>query len=174
MRVLSTVKNWLSELVQAWKAQRRERKYRKKYKDFHGVDNADNGEYKFIWGVKSPNDFCQSEACLYTANDIELLYSRATEKYILNIETAYWLENKENEVKYLNELLDVFTKYMQREGLDTHDPYRFWMSSPGDLLTGDMISEVYTNFKIFVEGYKALYGRQGEQINEATIQETRQ
>lgn len=172
MRVLFTVKNWLSCKLQEWKIRHRERKYRRKYSDFHSLDNSDDGNYKFIWGVKSPNDLCQSEACLHTINDIELLYSRDAQKYILNIETAYWLETKKNEISYLEQLLEDFTKYMKEQGLNTQDPYRFWMSDPDSLFEGDMISEVYTGFRIFVEGYKALYGQQGEEADEVTVQET--
>lgn len=169
MRVLSAIKRKIANAIQNWKTRRREKRCRRLYSDFHEKNEYDDGEYKFIWGVKSPDDLCKSEPCLATMNDIELVYSRKEEKYMLSIETAYWLETKENEIKYLEALLKLFTDYMVKSGLELNDTYRFWMSRPAAIFEGELISEVYTSFRIFVEGYKSLYGQQGEKVDEVTV-----
>lgn len=95
--------------------------------------------------------------CESTNRYRDLIYSREKKRYILGIETALWFDKKEDEIAYLTSLLDAFTKYMEANNLPTDEPYKFWMSQPSILLEGETIPEVYTNFKIFVEGYKAVY-----------------
>ena len=134
-----------------------ERKYRKKYPDYEGESPYDCGNYKFIWGVKSNIDMCGEPACLHTMNDIDLIYSREKKRYILGIETAIWFDNKDDEIAHLTFLLEEFTQYMKSNNLPTNEPYRFWMSQPYLLFEGETIPELYTNFKIFVSGYKSVY-----------------
>lgn len=147
----------LGEKISEYKYQKEMAKYRKLYSDFTEETAYDNGKIKFIWGRKSADDLCQEDACLYTMNDIDITYSRKDKRYMLGIETAYWFENKVDEVKYLERLLYEFTLYMQLNQLAIDEPYRFWMAQPQTLLIAESIPELYTNFKIFVEGYKALY-----------------
>ena len=90
-------------------------------------------------------------------NDIDINYSREKKRYILSIETAYWFETQEGVVEYLQSLLKHFTKFMDEQGYDKNAEYRFWMSQPSLLLEEENIPELYTNFKIFVEGYTKVY-----------------
>lgn len=45
----------------------------KRYEDYY-LDPYEEGNMKFIWGVKSYDDLTTSNACLYTMNDIDLIY----------------------------------------------------------------------------------------------------
>ena len=48
-----------------------EKGLRKKYPDYHGKTKYDCGECKFIWGIKSENDYSDDEAPSFeTKNDI--------------------------------------------------------------------------------------------------------
>lgn len=132
-------------------------KCKRLYPDFKEKSEYDNGEFKFIWGVKSLDDLCQTPACLYTMNDIDIIYSREKKRYILSIETAYWFETQEAVVAYLQSLLRRFAEYMDEQGYDKSAPYTFWMSQPSILLEEETIPELYTSFKIFVEGYTKVY-----------------
>lgn len=124
-------------------------------------NERNNCELKFIWGIKSSDGF-KCDANLYTTNDIDICYDRKTKLYMLGIETAYTFKNKYDEVQYLQELLDYFTEFMEHNNYNTNEPYDFWMCEPVILIESDSISELYTHFKIFVEGYKALYGNKME------------
>ena len=147
----------VKSLFQSCKSALAEKRLRKKYPDYKGRTLYDCGDYKFMWGAKSRFDMSSAPACLPTMNYAELVYSRVTKKYILRIETAIWFDSKEQEVEYLLFLLDAFTKYMKENNLSTDDPYRFWMSEPSPLFRGDTIAEVYTGFKLFVEGYISIH-----------------
>lgn len=157
MKILAKLLSTIREIFGKWKQARELNKYRKLYPDFDKETEYDCGECKFIWGVKSGACMSSAPACLHTINDIELIYYRPKERYILSIETACWFYKKEQEIEYLTFLFDAFTKYMNENNLPTDEPYKFWMSQPSLLLEGETIPEVYTGFKIFVEGYKAVH-----------------
>lgn len=134
-----------------------------KYPDWE--DNEYNcGEIKFIWGIKSYDCLVSGPANIYTMNDIDITYSRKTGLYSLGVETDYLFdEGKTGEVKYLDELLNEFTKFMNESGYNTNEPYTFLMCDPRTDCHSETIPELYTQFKIFVEGYKAVYGKEREQ-----------
>ena len=157
MKLFAKIRYAIREILTGWKQSRELSKYKRLYPDFEEENEYDCGEYKFVWGVKSSIDMSSAPACLHTMNDIDLIYSRAKKRYILGIETALWFDKKEDEIGYLTFLLDAFTKYMKENNLPTDAPYRFWMSQPSLLFEEETIPEVYTSFKIFVEGYKAVH-----------------
>lgn len=129
-----------------------------KYSDWE--DNDRNcGDLKFIWGIKSYDCLTSAPANLYTMNDIDIIYSRKTGLYTLGIETAYTFENsKQCEAEYLNSLLQMFTQFMIDNNYKIDEPYMFWMGQPGINYFAESIPSLYTQFRIFVEGYKAVYG----------------
>lgn len=135
----------------------RERRLMKKYPDYRGETAYDCGEYVFVWGVKASDDIGNRPACLHTMNDIDIRYSRRNKNYVLGIETAYMFDSKDLEVAYLESLLDNFSRYVEESGLSTDEPYRFLMSAPQSPFEGETIQELYTNFKIFVNGYRHTY-----------------
>ncbi len=129
-----------------------------KYPDWE--DNDYNcGDLKFIWGIKSGDDLSSVPANFYTMNDIDITYSRKTGLYSLGIETAYMFENsKQGEAEYLNDLLQKFTQFMLDNNYDIDEPHMLWMSMPVINDFAESISDLYTQFRIFVEGYKVVYG----------------
>lgn len=132
------------------------RKCKQRYPDFEEESEYDNGECKFIWGVTALDSLSSIAPCLYSMNDIDIIYSREKKRYILSIETAYWFDAPEDIMKYLHSLLEHFTKWMDEQGYDKHAPYKFWMSRPSALFEAENIPELYSNFKIFVEGHKSI------------------
>lgn len=130
-----------------------------KYKYSDWEDNEYNcGEIKFIWGIKSYDDLSEADACLYTMNDIDICYDRKEKVYILGVETAYLFEDKKAEVEYLERLLDKFTEFMEQNRYETHSSYCLFMSDLCTNCKAATIGELYTMFRIFVEGYKEMYG----------------
>ena len=56
---------------------------------------------KFIWGIIS----CATEASLYQANDIDIVYDKKTKKYMLGVETTFFFKNGNI---FINNLTDWF------------------------------------------------------------------
>lgn len=128
-----------------------------KYPDWKD-DEYNCGEMKFVWGVKSFDDLSSAPACMHTLNDIDIIYDRKHKDYYLGIETAYIFTNKLAEVEYVNKLLAVFTDFMEKNNYDTNQSYCFFMNNFNMELKAKSIPELYTMFRIVVEGYKAVYG----------------
>ena len=116
-------------------------------------DPYENEMIKFIWGVKSWDDLSGADACLGTMNDIDIIYDKNRKVYMLGVETAYLFKTYGDECQYLRDCLKAFTKYMDDNGLSKNEPYRFWMSNPCTSMEAESIEELYTNFKIFVDGF---------------------
>ena len=119
-------------------------------------------QLEFIWGIKSADDISGTEAGLYTLNDIDISYDKESKNYVLGIETAYVFENKREECKYLNRLLEYFTAFMEGKGYDKNYLFDFWMGEPTSKTVAKSIPELYTSFRLFVAGYNALYGKKEE------------
>lgn len=123
--------------------------------DYYG-DEYENNSMKFIWGVKSWDDLCNADACLYTMNDIDLIYLKDENKYILGIETIFNFEKEEYKIDYLKRCLDSFTKFMVDNGYNT-DVKPFWSEvfSYGWNMNMhfDSIEDCYAMFKLLVNGY---------------------
>ena len=135
-----------------------------KYSFFDNEDSFDEDEdeyisiyetksMKFIWGVKSWDDITGADACLGTMNDIDVVYDKDRGLYMLGVETAYLFKTYGDECQYLKDCLKAFTKYMDDNGLNKNESYRLWMSNPCTNMEAETIEELYTNFKIFVDGF---------------------
>ena len=135
---------------------RKEEKYNKEMDEKYGDCTLETDDIKFIWGVKSFDDLSSSNACLYTMNDIDLTYDKQKREYMLGIETAYMFDSYDDEYKYLSDCLKAFTKYMDDNGLNKNEPFRLFMNNPCTNMVANSIEELYTNFKIFVNGYLTL------------------
>lgn len=138
------------------RAWRKEEKYIKEMDKEYGDYTLETDDLKFIWGVKSFDDLSSSNACLYTMNDIDLTYDKQKREYMLGIETAYMFDSYDDECKYLSDCLKAFTKYMDDNGLNKNEPFRLFMNNPCTNMVANSIEELYTNFKIFVNGYLTL------------------
>ena len=124
------------------------------YDDYdENFDPYEDGNLKFIWGVKSWDDLSGADACLYTMNDIDIIYDKEKRVYMLGVETAYLFKTPAAECEYLRDCLRAFTKYMDDNGLNKNEPYRLWMNNPCTSMTAETIEELYVGFKIFVDGF---------------------
>ena len=138
------------------RAWRKEEKYIKEMDKEYGDYTLETDDLKFIWGIKSYDDLSCTNACLYTMNDIDIIYDKKKKEYILGIETAYLFKTYNDECKYLSDCLKAFTKYMDDNGLNKNEPFRLFMNNPCTNMVANSIEELYTNFKIFVNGYLTL------------------
>lgn len=147
---------WLFDKIDDIKSEivyRKENKYFEEMNEKYGDCSLETDGYKFIWGVKSWGDLTGADACMYTMNDIDITYDKKENMYMLGIETAYLFETYDGECEYLKGCLKAFTKYMDDNGLSKNEPYRLWMSNPCTSMEAETIEELYTNFKIFVNGF---------------------
>ena len=137
-----------------------DRKMMKKYPDYKD-DEYSYGDYKFIWGIKSWDELSSKDANLYTMNDLDIIYDRDKKEYILGIETIYSFDNgNEGEIKYLESLLDKFTDYMrENEYTTTQDEMCLACIESSEPWRAETISELYIRFKIFVNGFKSVFGK---------------
>ena len=114
----------------------------------------ENEIMKFIWGVKSWDDLTCSDACLYTMNDIDLLYLKDQKKYLFSIETIFQFDKEEYKLNYLKRCLDTFTKFMVENGYDTEAKPHWWdVFGNGMNAHFDSIEECYAMFKMLVNAY---------------------
>lgn len=123
------------------------------YNDYY--DNPyENEIMKFIWGVKSWDDLTCSDACLYTMNNIDLLYLKDQKKYLFSIETIFMFDEEEHKLNYLKNCLDAFTEFMIKNGYNT-DVNPHWWHVFGDGINThfDSIEECYGMFKMLVNAY---------------------
>ena len=141
----------------AKRACKKEEKYAKEMDKKYGDYLQETDDLKFIWGIKSWDDLTGEEANLYTMNDIDIIYDKKEKMYILGVETIYLFENHNSECEYLKDCLKAFTKYMDDSGLNKNEPYRLFMkNNPCTSTKAETIEELYTNFKIFVNGFCSL------------------
>lgn len=142
------IDNFLTE--RAW---RKENKYLEDMDRKYGNYALETDDLKFIWGVKSWDDLTGKDACMWTMNDIDITYDKKRQQYMLGIETAYMFKSHTDECDYLRDCLRAFTKYMDDNGLKKNESYRLFMSNPCTSMTADSIEELYTSFKMFVDGF---------------------
>lgn len=126
------------------------RKYEKDY-----ISEYETTTVKFIWGIKSYADLCDHDVCLESMNDIDLIYLKDENKYILGIETYLGFDNEEDKIKYTKWLLDEFTKYMEKNNLDTTRKVSWYYLFDGVSINNhfESIEECYAMFKLLVNGY---------------------
>lgn len=134
-------------------AYRKEEKYTKEMDNKYGDCSLEDDDFKFIWGIKSWDCLSGSDANLYTMNDIDITYDKKKQEYILGVETAYIFKNYAAECDYLKYCLKAFTKYMDDNGLNKNRPYDLFFRDSCTSTTAKSIEELYTNFKIFVDGF---------------------
>lgn len=144
------------------------KKYDKDCKEMdrkYGNYMLEDDDYKFIWGVKSWDDLSGQDVNMYTMNDIDIVYNKKDKQYELGIETAYMFKNFEAECRYLKDCLRAFTKYMNDNNLSTNEHFMLFMHDTCCDVRADTIEELYTSFKIFVDGFCAQEECNKEKIN---------
>lgn len=139
------------------KSYKKEEKYNTAMNKKYGNCFLETDDFKFIWGLKSWYDLSSSDVNMFTMNDIDIIYDKQKKKYILGIETAFNFKNYEADCEYLKGCLKAFTKYMDNNGLNKNKPYCLFMSNLGaDMVTASTIEDLYTNFRILVNGFCTL------------------
>ena len=142
------IDDWRTE-----KAYKKEEKYNEAMDEKYGDCNAETDDWKFIWGITSWDDLSGHEANMYTMNDIDIIYDKHKKEYILGVETAYIFKTYSSACSYLRMCLDAFSKYMNDNGLDKNKRYDLFMGNPCTSMVANSIEDLYTNFKIFVDGF---------------------
>lgn len=131
--------------------------FKKKYPDYEN-NEYNIGHLKYVWGIKSFSDLTKgNKSHFYSMSDIDIIYDRKNKLYSLGIETAYLFDDQKKICDYLKELLNVFTKFMDERGYSKDKLFPFFFGSPTLSMTSDSIEGLYTNFRIFVEGYCKVY-----------------
>lgn len=141
------------------KSYKKEEKYKTAMDKKYGNCYLETDDFKFIWGLKSWDDLSSSDANMFTMNDIDIIYDKQKKKYILGFETAFNFKNYEAGYEYLKGCLKAFTQYMDNNGLNKNKPYHYCLSmsnSGVDMITADTIEDLYTNFRILVNGFCTL------------------
>lgn len=146
------------EIIDDFFTERALKKYDKDCREMdrkYGNYMLEDDDYKFIWGVKSWDDLSGKDVSMYTMNDIDLIYNKKEKRYEFDVETAYMFETYEAECQYLKDCLNAFTKYMNNNGLNTNEQFMLFMNDTCCSMKADTIEELYTNFKVFVDGFCA-------------------
>ena len=136
---------------------RKEEKYGEEMDEKYGDYSLENDDFRFVWGVKSYDDLSSKDANLYTMNDIDIVYDKQKEQYVLGVETAYEFKDHISECNYLRRCLNEFTKYMDTNGLKKDKPYNLFFRNSQINTTASTIEDLYTYFKIFVDGFCKQY-----------------
>lgn len=125
---------------------------------FFSEDGTESEDLKHIWGVKSADDLCRADSCLYTMNDIELVYWKKTDTYSVDIETIYMFDNETDKARYLRRLLEAFTSWMKEQGYNTEVQPSMLSAFGAHEPEGhfETIEEAYADFKMRVYGFWAL------------------
>ena len=130
-----------------------EEKHNKKMKRKYGDYTLENDEIKFVWGIIGTGELSGKQPNLYTMNDIEIIYHKKEKRYYLDIETAYLFQTSDEECRFLRNCLSYFSNFMDENGLSKMKPYNLFMSRPDINMAAESLEELYTNFRLFVDGF---------------------
>lgn len=116
----------------------------------------------FIWGVKSLFDVSGKDvpASFDTDNDLVLYYNSKLKLYFLDIDlenSSKVVDDSTQHIAFLERLFDEFTKYMDENNLDKNQPFDLTALTASMFLQAESIEVLYTHFRLFIEGYEALY-----------------
>lgn len=131
------------------------RKETAKFEDDY-ISDYETKDMKWVWGLKAGDDLCLPDACLYTMNDIDIIYLKDESKYTVGIETMYIFDNKQAEYNYMNDLLDKFTQFMKQNGYDTNQEFALYEVFTNGININthfDSLEECYAAFKMIVKGF---------------------
>lgn len=118
------------------------------------ISEYETQSMKFVWGVKAYDDLTDCDANLNTMNDIELIYLKDKNKYIVGIETIYGFESEDGKYDYLEYLLQKFADFMDENGYNTNENiYYGYVFGKGLNSEFDSIEECYAMFKLLVSVY---------------------
>jgi len=108
-------------------------------------------DLEFIWGVKSWDDLSGREANINTMNDIDIIYDKSKNQYMLGVELIYDFKNIADKIEYLEKLLELFTEYMKKNNYNMFEDIPLMCLCNTSFLQ-DSIEDLYTSFYIYVNG----------------------
>lgn len=120
---------------------------------------------KFIWGIKSADD-CSGRPCdLYTLNDFDIFYDRATKRYNYDIELAYDFRTRERQLDYLKYIYKEFTMWMRKKGHNTrYKPFIYDFFGYNRETEGfETLEELYAVFRMKCIGFAAVISNKKKQ-----------
>ena len=138
------------------------------YNEFKKTNEAINNRFKFIWGVPSDDELAPNDLNIFSLTDFSIIYDNEEQKYFMSIETIYEFKNGiKGEIAYLRYILEKFEKWLQDNNYDinsiqTHYSTVLQKWGACDETKYDSILELYSHFKIMVEGYTILYKEKTE------------
>ena len=136
---------------------------------FNQYGDCENESIKLIFAILSGDEMVRRYgATLYTMNDLDVIYNKQTKKYIADVEAIYQWDDKSGIIRYLQSLLNQFTKYMTDHNLDTNYKISFYDIFYGHIgirCEADTIEELYTKFKFMVDGYCRMWEEDKEKID---------
>jgi hypothetical protein len=134
-------------------------KYMMKELRFPTVDYYNVYPLVHIWG-NHPN------SSLYTIDDICIIYNVETEMYHLVIETSYLMETEEAWCNYLLNCLELFTEFMNENGLDTGVPMQIFSNNIDIQMKAPSIELLYTNFMFYVNAFCSNWEEKNEKCDD--------
>ena len=144
------------------------KKAEKFYDDFN-EDGTENSTMKHIWGLKSYDDLLSAPCGLMTMNDIDVIYLKNENKYIVSIETIYMFEDIHGQYRYMEYLLDKFTEFMTENNYDTTKEFGLYEVFTNGVNINkhfDSIEECYAAFKMFVNGFCSMENKERKEGEE--------
>ena len=124
---------------------------------FNQYGDCENESIKLIFATLSGDEMVRRYgATLYTMNDLDVIYDKQSKTYGASVEAIYQWDDKSGIVRYLQSLLNQFTKYMTDNNLDTSYKISFYDIFYGKIAMvceADTIEELYAKFKFMVDGY---------------------
>jgi len=129
---------------------------RKVYIDWED-DCFNSLDCKFIWGI--PEKETEKEPSFCSLNKAQVYYNRKTKRYYLDIDCGFYQCNDEksarHELERLAEIDQGFRVFLIENNLKLCSKIPCFMSPDFQLeLDGESLTELYTKFRIVLEGYR--------------------
>lgn len=105
-----------------------------------------------VWGIPSSGTDCS----MFTLNDFDITYLKDRKKYIMELESVYDFETPEFERKYLVDICNKFTDWMNEKGYNTYKKLSFndlFYKNYSINSEFDTIEDLYAVFAMLVRTY---------------------
>lgn len=105
-----------------------------------------------IWGIPSSGTECN----IFTLNDFDITYLKDRKKYIMELESIYDFETSDDERKYIVDICNKFTDWMDEKGYNRYkklDFYDLFCKNCSIKSEFDTIEDLYAVFAMLVRTY---------------------
>lgn len=144
------IDNYLTKVLHRYS--REKKRCRAAYPDWQ--DDAFNMlDNKFIWGY---NENPKITPSFLSWDDAYIYYNRINKTFYMEVDTGFYMgvkdaEDAQGELERLSKIEEAFRNFLTKNGI----PLRAEVQSFHNFtLEGESLSELYTKFKIQLEGYK--------------------